>query len=231
VPPKVPSIVNASEAPVDDNAEQAASEAEEVEAVDSVSDFDVLIGIAPQSSSDFLDEARASVSTAHSASSNQHASSLFFNWLPIFGSVAPVLIAVYLHSLGLSLSESLLALSAAILAAFVTTTTGAIAGKRSGLQTFIVSRATFGVYGARIPAAVFAILKLVAASLMVLLLVIASNKAQDGWSVEGVTATRWQVGPISVALWQIIIGVSVIVVTAISFVKLSFVKFLNLLLH
>jgi len=212
------------------SAEQEALELEEGSDKPELGEFDQLLAIAPQSSAAYLDDAKASVSTAHSVSSNQRASSLFFNWLPIVASVVPVILAVYLHSLGLGLTESVTAFSVAVFAAFVTTTTGAIAGKRSGLQTFIVSRATFGVYGARIPAAVFAVLKLAAASVFVLLLVIASDKAQTGWSVEGVSATRWPVGPISVALWQVIIGLSVAVVAAISFVKLRYVKFLNLIL-
>jgi purine-cytosine permease-like protein len=197
---------------------------------DSVDDlFENLVAGSPVASTEYTDDARSMVSTAHRASSNEGASALFFNWLPIGGSVLPVALAVYVHSLGLALTDAVVAVAMATFAAFATTTSGAIAGKRAGLPTFVVSRATFGVYGARLPSAFFAIIKLVSASVMVLLLVVASQDALTGWSVEGPTATRWMIGPVSVALWQVIVGVSVILVAVTSFIKLRYIKFLNLL--
>jgi|GEM_PF-1112481 len=190
--------------------------------------FDDIIEVAPLSASEYLDEARASVSTAHGPKTNQSASALFFNWLPIGGSVLPVILAVYIHSLGLALTDAVVAALLAIFAAFATTTAGAIAGKRAGLPTFVVSRATFGVFGARLPAAFFAALKLATASVMVLLLVIASKGAVAHWSVEGAGATRWQLAGFSVALWQIIIGAAVLLVAITSFIRLRYIKFLNL---
>lgn len=210
------------EQPVE-NLSDASSESLDVEEA-----FNELVGIEPKSASEFLEDARVAVSTAHGPKTNQGASALFFNWLPIGGSVLPVVLAVYVHSLGLALTEAVVAVLIAIFAAFATTTAGAIAGKRAGLPTFVVSRATFGVFGARIPAAFFAVLKLATASVMVLLLVVASQSALPGWSVEGPTATRWQVGSTSVALWQLIIGVAVLLVAVTSFVKLRYIKFLNL---
>ena len=196
---------------------------------DNEPDFESIIDAEPQAASEYLDEAKGAVSTAHGPRTNQRASALFFNWLLIGGSVLPVVLAVYVHSLGLALTDAVVAVLIAIFAAFATTTAGAIAGKRAGLPTFVVSRATFGVFGARIPAAFFAILKLATASLMVLLLVIASQGAVAGWSVEGPSATRWQVGPVSVALWQVIIGGAVVLVAVTSFIRLRYIKFLNLL--
>ena len=193
-----------------------------------VASFDSFVSIEPISSSEVLHEVRTAVSTAHGPRTNQGASALFFNWLPMGGSILPVVLAVYLHSLGLSLTEAVIAFTLASFAAFATTSAGALAGKRAGLPTFVVSRATFGVFGARLPAAFFAVLKLFSASVMVLLLVIASQNALAGWSVEGPTATRWAVGPVSVALWQVIIGVSVLLVAVTSFIKLRYIKFLNL---
>ncbi len=193
-----------------------------------VESFDSFVPIEPISSSEVLHEVRTAVSTAHGPRANQGASALFFNWLPMGGSILPVVLAVYLHSLGLSSTEAVIAFTLASFAAFATTTAGALAGKRAGLPTFVVSRATFGVFGARLPAAFFAVLKLFSASVMVLLLVIASQNALAGWSVEGPTATRWAVGPVSVALWQVIIGVSVLLVAVTSFIKLRYIKFLNL---
>jgi nucleobase:cation symporter-1, NCS1 family len=191
--------------------------------------FENLVGIAPVASNEYLDEARSAVSTGHRPSSNEGAIALFFNWLPIGGSVLPVALAVYVHSLGLPLTDAVVALLMAIFAAFATTTSGAIAGKRAGLPTFVVSRATFGVFGARIPSGFFAVIKLISASVMVLLLVVASQGALAGWSVEGPTATRWMLGSISVALWQVIIGAAVFLVATTSFIKLRYIKFLNLL--
>ena len=190
--------------------------------------FESLVGIPPVASNEYLDDAKSMVSTAHRESSNQGASALFFNWLPIGGSILPAALAVYVHTLGLALTDSVMAMLAAIFAAFATTTAGAIAGKRAGLPTFVVSRATFGVYGARIPSGFFAILKLISASVMVLLLVVASQGALSGWSVEGPTATRWTLGSMSVALWQLIIGGAVFLVAITSFIKLRYIKFLNL---
>jgi purine-cytosine permease-like protein len=211
----------------DQQVEQQITELQEHQVIDS---FDEIFEISPQTSADFLDDARGAVSTAHDPSEKQGAGSLFLNWLPIGGSIVPVILAFYIHSLGLELTDAVVAVCLAIAAAFATTTIGAFAGKRAGLSTFIVSRATFGVFGARIPAVFFAIVKLVTSVVLVLFLLIASNSVFSSWAIEGSGAKSWDVLSVKVELWQIVIGATLLVASGISLIKLKLAKFLNSIL-
>ncbi|MEY3908252.1 MAG: hypothetical protein RLZZ90_159 [Actinomycetota bacterium] len=105
----------------------------------------------PVSDSLSFDESASLGSTPKFARTGR-ASFQFWAWLALTGSVLPFGAAAYLNSLEISFAQSAISL---VLAVFVSATViaiGALAGKRSGLPTVLLSRAAFGVVGNYFPA-------------------------------------------------------------------------------
>ena len=87
------------------------------------------------------------------------ASSQFWAWLGLSGSVFPLGLAWFVSKLGLAYSQAVLAIFLGVLASGLVVAVGALAGKRSGLPTLLLSRAPFGVYANAAPATVLTIVR------------------------------------------------------------------------
>lgn len=86
--------------------------------------------------------------------------SQFWAWLGLSGSVLPLGLAWYVSSIEISFSQAVLAIFLGCLASAIVISVGALAGKRSGLPTVMLSRAPFGVFGNAAPAAVLTITRI-----------------------------------------------------------------------
>ena len=106
---------------------------------------------APLPESISLDESASLGSTPKSARTGR-ASFQFWAWLALTGSVLPFGAAAYLNSLDISFAQSSISLVLAIFVSAAVIAIGALAGKRSGLPTLLLSRAAFGVLGNYFPA-------------------------------------------------------------------------------
>jgi purine-cytosine permease-like protein len=82
-------------------------------------------------------------------------------WLGLSATVVPVLLTWTLIGLGLNATAIAVSLAVGYLASGTLIAVAAIAGKRSGLSTAIISRSVFGVWGNSIPLAVVFISRLV----------------------------------------------------------------------
>ena len=82
-------------------------------------------------------------------------------WLGLAATVVPVLLTWTLIGLGLNATAIAVSLAVGYLASGTLIAVAAIAGKRSGLSTAIISRSVFGVWGNSIPLAVVFISRLV----------------------------------------------------------------------
>lgn len=110
----------------------------------------------------FTPSAKAGQESAPAVQSNS-AFGQFWVWLALGSSLAPVSFAWLVAMAGASFLTSLLVgIGTIALGAFVVAT-GALAGKRSGLSTLVVSRAAFGVHGNFIPASFVLIAKFLVA--------------------------------------------------------------------
>jgi purine-cytosine permease-like protein len=107
------------------------------------------------------------------------ASSQFWAWLGLSGSVLPLGLAWFVSKTGLAYSQAVLAIFLGILASGLVIAVGALAGKRSGLPTLLLSRAPFGVYGNAAPAAVLTVVRFFwSATILVALLSLGKNFLQ-----------------------------------------------------
>ena len=106
---------------------------------------------APQVAPISFDES-ASVGSSPKSSRTGRASFQFWAWLALTGSVLPFGAAAYLSSLDISFAQSVIVLLLGISVSAAVIAIGALAGKRSGLPTVLLSRAAFGVLGNYFPA-------------------------------------------------------------------------------
>ena len=81
------------------------------------------------------------------------ASRLFWLWFAANSSVVSIGFGALVFSLGMSLRQSIMAILAGVALSFIPLGLGTLAGKRSGQPTVIVSRASFGLVGNIVPAA------------------------------------------------------------------------------
>ena len=95
----------------------------------------------------------------------------FWVWLALGAGVAPIALAWLIALAGASFLTSLLVGFGTILLGAFVVSTGALAGKRSGLSTLVVSRAAFGVHGNFIPATFVFLAKFIAAAIGLLLVI------------------------------------------------------------
>lgn len=100
-----------------------------------------------------FDESASLGSTPKSARTGR-ASYQFWAWLALTGSVLPFGAAAYLNSLEISFAQSSISLVLAVFVSAAVIAIGALAGKRSGLPTLLLSRAAFGVLGNYVPATI-----------------------------------------------------------------------------
>ena len=108
------------------------------------------------------------------------ASSQFWSWAGLGGSVFPMGLAVLLSQANLSFGQGALALALGFAASGAIVSVGALAGKRSGLGTMMLSRAAFGVTANGVPAIVLTITRiLAAASIFALVPIVTSSSATN----------------------------------------------------
>jgi nucleobase:cation symporter-1, NCS1 family len=146
--------------------ELTAIEEENLNSTSRASAFAPVPGFAPaESSRSFLfDEPEeiieeVALESAPKASRRGHSSSQFWAWLGITGSVLPIALAWYANSLGISFSQGVVAIALGTFSSAIVVAVGALAGKRSGLPTLMLSRAAFGVHANGVVATVLALLR------------------------------------------------------------------------
>lgn len=146
--------------------ELTAIEEESVNSTARAASFAPVPGFAPSeaSRSDFFNEnsevvEEVSLESAPKAARRSRSSSQFWAWLGITGSVLPIALAWYANSLGISFSQGVVAIALGTFASAVVVAVGALAGKRSGLPTLMLSRAAFGVHANAVVASVLALLR------------------------------------------------------------------------
>ena len=98
--------------------------------------------------------------SAPKLSRRSRASSQFWAWLGLSGSVLPLGLAWFVSKTGLSFSQAVISVFLGLLASALVVSVGALAGKRSGLPTLMLSRAPFGVFGNAAPASVLTVVRL-----------------------------------------------------------------------
>lgn len=108
------------------------------------------------------------------------ASSQFWTWAGLGGSVFPMGLAVLLSQANLSFGQGVLALALGFAASGALVSVGALAGKRSGLGTLMLSRAAFGVTANAVPAIVLTITRILAAvSIFALVPIVTTSSATN----------------------------------------------------
>ena len=93
-------------------------------------------------------------------SRRSRASSQFWAWLGLGGSVLPLGLAWFVSKTEVSFSQSVVAIFLGALASALVISVGALAGKRSGLPTLLLSRAPFGVFANAVPASILTLVRL-----------------------------------------------------------------------
>ncbi len=144
-------------------------------------------------------------------------SSQFWVWLTISGSLLPFGVALWLRSLGLTFSQSLVAGMLGMFASAGVVAVGAIAGKRSSLPTLVLSRAAFGVFGNLAPAVFLVFSRLFWALVLVILGYILI--AQSLTASDAVISEALPVSVLSIAVLIVVVGAAV-VLSAIGGAKL-----------
>jgi purine-cytosine permease-like protein len=121
------------------------------------------------------------------------ASSQFWSWATLGGSVLPMGLAVLLSQANLSFGQGALALALGFAASGALVAVGALAGKRSGLGTLMLSRAAFGVRANTVPAIVLVITRILAAvSIFALIPIVTTSSAtNDPLVISGENPTLW----------------------------------------
>ncbi len=108
------------------------------------------------------------------------ASSQFWSWAAIGGSALPMGLAILLAQANLSFGQGVLALALGFAATGAVISVGALAGKRSGLGTLMLSRAAFGVNGNILPAILLAISRLIGiVAIFMLVPILLTSSATD----------------------------------------------------
>lgn len=144
-----------------------------------VAAFDSLTLVESDPGVDFVQESaieEIKLESAPKLNRRSRASSQFWAWLGLSGSVLPLGLAWFVSKIGLAYSQAVLAIFLGVLASGLVIAVGALAGKRSGLPTLLLSRAPFGVYGNAAPAAVLTVVRFFwSAAILVALLTLGKN--------------------------------------------------------
>lgn len=104
------------------------------------------------------------------------ATRMFWLWFAANSSVVSVGLGAVVFSLGLSLRQALVAVFVGIALSFLPLGLGTLAGKRSGQPTMVVSRATFGIVGNVLPAAIAVVSRLFWGAVLLWLMSMSSAK-------------------------------------------------------
>lgn len=192
--------------------ELTAIEEESLNSTTRASAFAPVPGFAPtESSRSFFDEPEeifeeVALESAPKASRRGHSSSQFWAWLGITGSVLPIALAWYANSIGISFSQGVVAIALGTFSSAIVIAVGALAGKRSGLPTLMLSRAAFGVHANGVVATVMALLRIFWTVAIVAILV---SLGSEFFKVESLT-TVTEVNTIYLGVTAIaIVGVAV----------------------
>lgn len=101
-----------------------------------------------------------SIESAPKTSRRSNSFSQFWAWLALSGSVLPLALAWFVHSTGIAFTQAVLAIFLGATASAIVVAVGALAGKRSGLPTLMLSRAAFGVYANAAPASFLTLVRI-----------------------------------------------------------------------
>ena len=127
-----------------------------------VSAFESISVVEQDSGIDFVQESvieEVRLESAPKISRRSRASSQFWAWLGLSGSVLPLGLAWFVSTIGISYSQAVVAIFLGALASALVISVGALAGKRSGLPTLLLSRAAFGVHANAAPASVLTVVR------------------------------------------------------------------------
>lgn len=142
------------------------------------------------------------------------ASRMFWLWFAGTSSLISVGVGATLFTLGLSLRQLLVATLVGVALSFLPLGIGTLAGKWSGQPTMVVSRATFGMRGNVVPAALALLTRLFWGAVMLWLagVAVGSLFTSQGWSNDAVLpTTAGLVVTIGVALAVAYFGYSLVV--------------------
>ncbi|MFM1983975.1 MAG: hypothetical protein RL723_410 [Actinomycetota bacterium] len=112
---------------------------------------------------DFASVSAVEVVTTNSApkaARGSRAFSQFWAWLGLSGSVLPLGLAWYVSTTQIAYSQAVLAIFLGATASALVVAVGALAGKRSGLPTLMLSRAPFGVFANAAPASLLTLIRI-----------------------------------------------------------------------
>lgn len=101
-----------------------------------------------------------SIESAPKTSRRSNSVSQFWAWLALSGSVLPLGLAWFVFDAGIAFTQAVLAIFLGATASAIVIAVGALAGKRSGLPTLMISRAAFGVYGNAAPASILTVVRI-----------------------------------------------------------------------
>lgn len=113
-----------------------------------------------------------SIESAPKTSRRSNSVSQFWAWLALSGSALPLGLAWFVSSAGIAFTQAVLAIFLGATASAIVIAVGALAGKRSGLPTLMISRAAFGVYGNAAPASILTAVRILWSSAIVAVVVL-----------------------------------------------------------
>jgi purine-cytosine permease-like protein len=116
--------------------------------------------------SDVLDRSDSNVLIPSDEHRNRGPMSQLFVWLGVSATLVPILLTWALVGSGLNATAIAVVLVSGYLVSGILVSVAAIAGKRSGLSTAIISRSIFGVWGNSIPLAVGLIIRVALTAVM-----------------------------------------------------------------
>jgi purine-cytosine permease-like protein len=177
--------------------ELTAIEEESVNSTARAASFAPVPGFAPSdaSRSDFFNEdsevvEEVALESAPKAARRSRSSSQFWAWLGITGSVLPIALAWYANLLGISFSQGVVAIALGTFSSAIVVAVGALAGKRSGLPTLMLSRAAFGVHANAVVASLLALLRVLWTVAILAVLVSVGSEFFKVESLTNVTETN-----------------------------------------
>ena len=125
-----------------------------------------------------------SIESAPKTSRRSNSVSQFWAWLALSGSVLPLGLAWFVFDAGIAFTQAVLAIFLGATASAIVIAVGALAGKRSGLPTLMISRAAFGVYGNAAPASILTVVRILWSAAIVAVVVYLGT---EYFTVESIT--------------------------------------------
>jgi NCS1 family nucleobase:cation symporter-1 len=152
-----------------------------------VSAFESISVVETDPGVDFVQESvieEVKLASAPKINRRSRASSQFWAWLGLSGSIFPLGLAWVASKLEVSFSQAVIAIFLGTLASALVISVGSLAGKRSGLPTLLLSRAAFGVYANAAPAAILTVVRFFWSTAIIVSLLILSR---DFFGVKSLT--------------------------------------------